>query len=162
MSALRNSPYGKRLRASRHDEVDEDHDEPRRGRQRVNPIFGLGSLMPLSLPSEDDVSSAAWSSSSSSSSTMPSRPTSTTPPLEASSGSGSGTSNSSGPDSPGDAATKEKEKDYGDRFVPSRQGDLRTTYYLLEQAGPSTPSKKNRIIPSESDALKGMAWLAHP
>lgn len=46
-------------------------------------------------------------------------------------------------------------KDYGDRFVPSRDGgDMRTSYHLMEQGGPSTP-KKTRIIPSESDALKG-------
>ena len=48
-------------------------------------------------------------------------------------------------------------REYGDRFVPSKDsGDLRTSYHLMEEGGggPSTPSK-SRIIPSESDALKG-------
>ncbi|KAI0343586.1 WD40 repeat-like protein [Trametopsis cervina] len=47
-------------------------------------------------------------------------------------------------------------KDYGDRFVPSRDGgDLRTSYQLLDDLSPGTPSK--RIIPTESDALKEQA-----
>ncbi|KAG2121730.1 WD40 repeat-like protein [Suillus clintonianus] len=46
---------------------------------------------------------------------------------------------------------------YGDRFVPSRDaGDMRTTYHLMDESGPSTPSK-SRIIPTESDALKEQA-----
>lgn len=47
-------------------------------------------------------------------------------------------------------------KDYGDRFVPSRDtGDMRTSYNLMDEpAGPSTPSK-TKIIPTESDAVKG-------
>jgi cell division cycle 20-like protein 1 (cofactor of APC complex) len=48
-------------------------------------------------------------------------------------------------------------REYGDRFVPFKDsGDLRTSYHLMEEGGggPSTPSK-SRIIPSESDALKG-------
>jgi cell division cycle 20-like protein 1 (cofactor of APC complex) len=47
-------------------------------------------------------------------------------------------------------------REYGDRFVPSKDsGDLRTSYHLMEEGGgPSTPSK-SRIMPSESDALKG-------
>jgi cell division cycle 20-like protein 1 (cofactor of APC complex) len=51
-------------------------------------------------------------------------------------------------------------REYGDRFVPSKDsGDLRTSYHLMEEGGgPSTPSK-SRIIPSESDALKG-EWHA--
>ncbi|PPQ95170.1 hypothetical protein CVT25_013033 [Psilocybe cyanescens] len=41
-----------------------------------------------------------------------------------------------------------------DEFVPSKDsGDLRTSYHLMDEGGPSAPSK-NRIIPSESDALK--------
>ncbi|KAJ7632339.1 quinon protein alcohol dehydrogenase-like superfamily [Roridomyces roridus] len=40
----------------------------------------------------------------------------------------------------------DEQRDYGDRFIPRRDG-----------AGPSTPSKKSRIIPSESDALKEQA-----
>lgn len=46
-------------------------------------------------------------------------------------------------------------RDYGDRFVPSRDtGDMRTSYNLMEESGPSTPSK-TKIIPTESDAVKG-------
>ena len=42
------------------------------------------------------------------------------------------------------------------RFVPSRDGgDIRTSYHLMEEGGPHTPSKATRIIPSESDALRG-------
>ena len=45
-------------------------------------------------------------------------------------------------------------RDYGDRFVPSRDVcDIHTTYHLMDKGGPST-SSKNRIIPSKSDALK--------
>ncbi|KZT01471.1 WD40 repeat-like protein [Laetiporus sulphureus 93-53] len=48
-------------------------------------------------------------------------------------------------------------RDYGDRFVPSRDaGDMRTSYHLMDGVAPSTPSK-NRIIPTESDALKEQA-----
>ncbi|PPQ89475.1 hypothetical protein CVT25_012029, partial [Psilocybe cyanescens] len=109
MSGFKNSPYGKRLRAS-HREADEDS-TPRRN--RVNPIFGVGPA-------------------SSSTPTLDSRPT---------------TGDSSGP----------QMREYGDRFVPSKDsGDLRTSYHLMDEGGPSTPSK-NRIIPSESDALKEQA-----
>ncbi|KAJ7191070.1 quinon protein alcohol dehydrogenase-like superfamily [Mycena pura] len=49
-------------------------------------------------------------------------------------------------------------RDYGDRFIPTRDaGDMRTSYNLKDESGPSTPSKKSRIIPSESDALKEQA-----
>lgn len=110
MSGLKNSPFGKRLRAT-HQEVDEDG--PRRNRPRVNQFFSMAST---STPSLD------------------SRPTT----------SDSGASDSS-------------VKDYGDRFVPSRDGgDMRTSYHLMDDAIPSTPSK-NRIIPTESDALKEQA-----
>ncbi|KAI0669508.1 WD40 repeat-like protein [Trametes maxima] len=48
-------------------------------------------------------------------------------------------------------------RDYGDRFVPTRDaGDMRTSYHLMDGATPSTPSK-NRMIPTESDALKEQA-----
>ncbi|KAI0351963.1 WD40 repeat-like protein [Trametes cingulata] len=48
-------------------------------------------------------------------------------------------------------------RDYGDRFVPTRDaGDMRTAYHLMDGATPSTP-KKNRMIPTESDALKEQA-----
>ncbi|RDB20729.1 Fizzy-related [Hypsizygus marmoreus] len=118
MSGLKNSPFGKRLRAS-HQETDED--TPRRTRPRINPIFGVVSV-------------------------------STTPALD----SRPNTSDSSGgPESP--IEMPRIARDYGDRFVPSRDaGDMRTSYHLMDEGGPSTPSK-NRIIPSESDALKEQA-----
>ncbi|KAH9888320.1 WD40 repeat-like protein [Cubamyces lactineus] len=48
-------------------------------------------------------------------------------------------------------------RDYGDRFVPNRDaGDMRTSYHLMDGGTPSTPSK-NRMIPTESDALKEQA-----
>lgn len=52
-------------------------------------------------------------------------------------------------------------RDYGDRFVPSRDtGDMRTSYNLMDEpAGPSTPSK-TKIIPTESDAVKGELFLS--
>jgi cell division cycle 20-like protein 1, cofactor of APC complex len=121
MSGLKNSPFGKRLRASHQDT---DDDSPRRSRPPVNPIFGVASSTSTSTPSLD------------------SRPN---------------TSDSSGgPESP--IELPRIARNYGDRFVPSRDsGDMRTSYHLKEE-GPSTPSK-NKIIPSESDALKGMALL---
>lgn len=62
------------------------------------------------------------------------------------------TSDDATPDSP-----ERAHRDYGDRFVPTRDaGDMRTTYHLMDGATPSTPSK-NRIIPTESDALKEQA-----
>ncbi|KAJ8082500.1 substrate-specific activator of APC-dependent proteolysis [Marasmius tenuissimus] len=121
MSGLKNSPFGKRLRAS-HQETDER--SPRRNRPRINPIFGVG----------------------------PSSASSSTPSLDSKAGS----SESSGSESP--IELPRINRDYGDRFVPSRDaGDMRTSYHLLEQGGPSTPSRKSRIIPSESDALKEQA-----
>jgi cell division cycle 20-like protein 1 (cofactor of APC complex) len=52
---------------------------------------------------------------------------------------------------------RERDKEYGDRFVPNRDsGDMRTSYHLKDEGGPSTPSK-NRLIPTESDALKGVS-----
>ena len=32
---------------------------------------------------------------------------------------------------------------------------MRTSYHLMDERGPHTPSKANRLIPSESDALRG-------
>ena len=114
MSGLKNSPFGKRLRATQQETEDEG---PRRNRPRVNPIFGVTQV---STPSLD------------------SRPT---------------TSESDGPESPTEPLRTNK--DYGDRFVPSRDsGDMRTSYNLMEESGPSTPSR-NKIIPTESDAVKG-------
>lgn len=122
MSGLKNSPFGKRLRAS-HQETDDE--APRRNRPRINPIFGVAPA-------------------------TRSTPTST-PPLDPR----PNTSESSGgPESP--VELPRIARDYGDRFVPSRDnGDMRTSYHLRDEGGPSTPSK-NRIIPSESDALKGV------
>ncbi|KAG6863454.1 hypothetical protein C0991_005688, partial [Blastosporella zonata] len=112
MSGLKNSPFGKRLRAAQkeHDDSAPPNSSPRRTRPRM---FASGSTPLLD-----------HASSSSSSSTAP-------------------------PASP--------VRDYGDRFVPNRDGgDMRTSYHLLDDNGPTTPSK-NRIIPSESDALKEQA-----
>lgn len=122
MSGLKNSPFGKRLRAS-HKEPGADEDG-----SQVNPLFGVGSSTPG----------------------LDSRPTT------------GGESSSLGPDSPTRTTFRSpfalpRVKDYGDRFVPSKDsGDLRTSYHLMDDGGPSTPHK-NRIIPSESDALKEQA-----
>ncbi len=93
MSGLKNSPFGKRLRAQ---QPDGDDDAPRRNRPRFNPIFGTSDLS--STPSLD------------------SRPT---------------TSESSGaPESP--IEFPRHSRDYGDRFVPTRDGgDMRTSYHLM-------------------------------
>jgi cell division cycle 20-like protein 1 (cofactor of APC complex) len=115
MSGLKNSPFGKRLRAT---QQDPDEEGPRRSRPRTNPIFGVA---PASTPSLDS-----------------SRPS---------------TSESAGPESP--TELHRPNKDYGDRFIPSRDaGDLRTSYNLMEESGPSTPSR-HRAMPTESDAAKG-------
>jgi cell division cycle 20-like protein 1 (cofactor of APC complex) len=117
MAGLKNSPFGKRLRAL-HQGTDDD--APKRNRPRINPIFGLPS-------------------GTSSTPSLDSRPTTS--------------ESSGGPESP--IERPRFGRDYGDRFVPSRDaGDMRTSYHLMEECGPSTPSK-NRIIPTESDALKG-------
>ncbi|KAI9441879.1 WD40 repeat-like protein [Lactarius indigo] len=117
MSGLKNSPFGKRLRAT---QQDPDEEGPRRSRPRTNPIFGVA---PVSTPSLDS-----------------SRPS---------------TSESAGPESP--TELHRPNKDYGDRFIPSRDaGDLRTSYNLMEESGPSTPSR-HRAMPTESDAAKEQA-----
>lgn len=117
MSGLKNSPFGKRLRAT---QQDPDEEGPRRSRPRTNPIFGVA---PVSTPSLDS-----------------SRPS---------------TSESAGPESP--TELHRPNKDYGDRFIPSRDaGDLRTSYNLMEESGPSTPSR-HRAMPTESDAAKDQA-----
>lgn len=129
MSGLKNSPFGKRLRAS-HKEPGADEDG-----SQVNPIFGVGVGGSSSTPGLD------------------SRPTT-----------GGGGSSSLGPDSPTRTTFRSpfavpRVKDYGDRFVPSKDsGDLRTSYHLMDDGGQSTPHK-NRIIPSESDALKGESFF---
>lgn len=106
MSGLKNSPFGKRLRAAQQD-TDDEHGH-RRNRQKI---------VPLSTP-ESNLSEGTDES--------PPRP-----------------------------RRDSLRKEYGDRFVPNRDsGDMRTSYHLKDDAGPSTPAK-NRIIPTESDALKG-------
>ncbi|KAH6910187.1 quinon protein alcohol dehydrogenase-like superfamily [Coprinopsis sp. MPI-PUGE-AT-0042] len=113
MSGMKNSPFGKRLRAS-HREDDDGGSPTKKNRQRVNPVFGVG-------PADPSSSAATPTSENTFISQTP------------------------------------RHRDYGDRFVPSRDaGDIRTSFHLLEEGGPSTPSK-NRIIPSESDAQKEQA-----
>lgn len=114
---MKNSPFGKRLRASHRGE--DDDGSPRKTRQRTNPVFGIG----------------------------PANPSTSTSSLDSRAGTSESTFT---PQSP-------RRQDYGDRFVPSRDaGDIRTSYNLLDEGGPSTPSK-SRIIPSESDAQKEQA-----
>ncbi|KAF5354411.1 hypothetical protein D9758_010781 [Tetrapyrgos nigripes] len=100
---------------------DADDDSSRSSRPNMNPMFSVGS-----------------SSGSSSTPSLDSRPN---------------TSDSSGPESPVDLPRYNllNRDNYGDRFIPARDTDLRASYNLLDNGGPSTPSKK-RIIPSESDA----------
>jgi cell division cycle 20-like protein 1 (cofactor of APC complex) len=127
---MKNSPFGKRLRAS-HQEAD-DTASPRRT-TRVNPIFGVGPAS-SSTPGLDSRPTTGESSRIDS-------------PADLLSAMGSGMG--------GGLGMPRIVREYGDRFVPSKDsGDLRTSYHLMEEGGPSTPSK-NRIIPSESDALKG-------
>ncbi|KAF8634222.1 hypothetical protein AX17_004264 [Amanita inopinata Kibby_2008] len=143
MSGLKNSPFGKRLRASQREDMGED--ASRRARSKINSLFNVASV------SSTTIGTLASASTS-------------TPGLD--SCSRTTTSGSSvGPDSPIDRSiprpkttiTFGKGIDYGDRFVPSRDsGDMRTSYHLMDEGGPSTPSK-NRLIPSESDALKEQA-----
>ncbi|KAL4249586.1 WD repeat CDC20/Fizzy family protein [Abortiporus biennis] len=116
MAGLKNSPFGKRLRASQAEE-----DGTKRGRIPP-PIFGVaqasGSTPSLMLDS--------------------SRP----PTSE------------DGPTSP---LESRNQREYGDRYVPSRDvGDIRTSYNLMDEVPPSTPSK-SRIIPTESDAQREQA-----
>ena len=57
-------------------------------------------------------------------------------------------SDTPGPDSPEHPSRARRE--YGDRFVPSRDtGDMRTSYYLRDDSGPSTPSKHRTIPPNQ-------------
>lgn len=130
MSGLKNSPFGKRLRAAQQDN-DEDGGH-RRNRPKIIPLFG-GS----------------------------------TPSLDSSLSTTSDSTPDESPPRPRRDSLREREKEYGDRFVPNRDaGDMRTSYHLKDEGGPSTPSK-NRIIPTESDALKGMTpvfirqWLTN-
>ena len=129
MSGLKNSPFGKRLRAS-HREL-----TPNRA---LDPIFGISSTPSLSLDSSSTIADTA-------------EPESPTKDLG---GSQKRQRFAAGGITMGGIGIV---REYGDRFVPSKDsGDLRTSYHLMEDGGggPSTPSK-SRIIPSESDALKG-------
>ncbi|OBZ69806.1 hypothetical protein A0H81_10151 [Grifola frondosa] len=56
MSGLKNSPFGKRLRAHHHETED---DGPRRNRPRVNPIFGVAPATTPSLDSRPTTSESA-------------------------------------------------------------------------------------------------------
>ncbi|KAJ2918325.1 hypothetical protein MD484_g2099, partial [Candolleomyces efflorescens] len=147
MSGMKNSPFAKRLRASHRDE-DDRLTSPRRGatagaHQRINSLFGVGPADPSnSTPAADQDPSSSTSSAFDFSSSRTAGPSSdaTTP---------FGQNHS--------PVNLGRYRDYGDRFVPSRDsGDIRTSFHLLEEGGPSTPSK-NRIIPSESDAQKEQA-----
>lgn len=112
MSTLKNSPFGKRLRASHHPESDEERQ--RRTRARTDLIFGAATPPTPSLDSRP--------------STGESVKLETTPVV----------------------------KEYGDRFVPSRDaGDIRTSYHLMDNYG-ATPARP-KMIPTESDALKEQA-----
>ena len=147
MTGLKNSPFGKRLRASHREPAlataaatDDDlagfHTTP-----PFNPIFGISSTPSLSLDSSSTLTEYREDGGSES----PSRNLRGSPKRQRFPGVGIGMG--------GMGIVRE----YGDRFVPSKDsGDLRTSYHLMEEGGggPSTPSK-SRIIPSESDALKG-------
>jgi cell division cycle 20-like protein 1 (cofactor of APC complex) len=149
MSGLKNSPFGKRLRASHREPVSttaatDDDLAGSRSTPPFNPIFGISSTPSLSL----DSSSTLIENRENGGSESPTRNLRGSPKRQRFLGGGIGMG--------GMGIVRE----YGDRFVPSKDsGDLRTSYHLMEEGGggPSTPSK-SRIIPSESDALKG----AHP
>lgn len=110
MSSLKNSQFGKRLRASH--AADNDEERGRRTRPRTQPTFGVA-------PSTSDSLLAGYDSSG--------------------------------------AEKGVVHKDYGDRFVPTRDtGNIRTSYQLKDEIPPTTPSKA-KIIPTESDAQKEQA-----
>ncbi|KZT32520.1 WD40 repeat-like protein [Sistotremastrum suecicum HHB10207 ss-3] len=51
-----------------------------------------------------------------------------------------------------------RKMDYGDRYIPNRDdGDLRTSYNLMDAGGPSSPSKQTKVIPTDSDATQEQA-----
>lgn len=147
MSGLKNSPFGKRLRASHREHAStaaaatDDDSAGFRTTPPYNPIFGISSTPSLSL----DSSSTLIENRDNGGSESPTKNLRGTPKRQRFLGGGIGMG--------GLGIVRE----YGDRFVPSKDsGDLRTSYHLMEEGGggPSTPSK-SRIIPSESDALKG-------
>lgn len=215
MSNLKNSPFGKRLRASQADPPD-DSEGPRRNKPRTNAIPTSASVSASNTPSPRTLPSLAHGSNLNTNgnsnplvfSVAPSPDTTNHTPGGASTGSaftfdtrqttlepespGPSTSaaagrsaspsrgqssalggglggigamgmgmgiGGSGMGGPGGAGASKR--DYGDRFVPSRDtGDMRTSYNLMDEpAGPSTPSK-TKIIPTESDAVKGELFLS--
>ncbi|KAH9957034.1 hydrolytic ATP binding site of dynein motor region D1-domain-containing protein [Russula dissimulans] len=120
MSGLKNSPFGKRLRAT---QQDRDEDGPHRSHP---PTPSLALLLRRHLPS-------------------------THPGLVPAKVVGWSHQRSSITDQTRTTAT------VSCRFVPSRDaGDLRTSYNLMKESGPSTPSQ-NRVIPTESDAAKELS-----
>ena len=144
MSGLKNSPFGKRLRASHREPalttaaVTDDDSAGSRSTPPFNPIFGISSTPSLSLDSSSTLTDNGASDS-------PTKDLRGSPKRQRFPAGGIG------------MGSMGIVRDYGDRFVPSKDsGDLRTSYHLMDEAGggPSTPSK-SRIIPSESDALKG-------
>ncbi|TRM68628.1 WD40-repeat-containing domain protein [Schizophyllum amplum] len=125
---LKNTFFGKRLRGVG---AQEDQEPRTTTKTRFNPVFPIATAV-----GNPFLTSEAASAS--------------TPSLDAASSSGS---SSVAPESPAPDAPSPK-KDYGDRFIPSRSEDDLITSYHLKDNGPATPTKKNRIIPSESDAPK--------
>ena len=141
MSGLKNSPFGKRLRASHREPAittaaaTDDDLAGSRTTPPFNPIFGISSTPSLSLDSSSTLTDNGTSES-------PTKDLRGSPKRQRFLAGGIGMG---------------IVREYGDRFVPSKDsGDLRTSYHLMDEGGggPSTPSK-SRIIPSESDALKG-------
>jgi cell division cycle 20-like protein 1, cofactor of APC complex len=148
MSGLKNSPFGKRLRASHREPpsttaaATDDDLTAFRTTSPFNPIFGISSTPSLSL----DSSSTLIENRDNGGFESPTKDLRGSPKRQRFLGGGIGM-----------GGMGMIVREYGDRFVPSKDsGDLRTSYHLMEEggSGPSTPSK-SRIIPSESDALKG-------
>ncbi|KAF8161621.1 WD40-repeat-containing domain protein [Crassisporium funariophilum] len=165
MSGLKNSPFGKRLRASHREPTDDDPSNTSSTTpKRINPIFGVSSATSSTPSLMLDESSHLGEGSSSGVGAMPDSPVRHGLKKKGSTSTfggalGMGMSIGMGLGMGGRA------KEYGDRFVPSKDsGDMRTSYHLMEEGGggygfgggPGTPGK-SRIIPSESDALKEQA-----
>jgi cell division cycle 20-like protein 1 (cofactor of APC complex) len=151
MSGLKNSPFGKRLRASHreppsHREPAATTDDDLAGSSSTppsHPIFGISSTPSLSLDSSSTLAENRDNGGFES-------------PTKDLRGSHKTQRYLGGGFSMGIV------REYGDRFVPSKDlGDLRTSYHLMEEGGgASTTPSKSRIIPSESDALKGEYLLS--
>ena len=127
---LKNSPFGKRLRGA----IAQDEQTTPTTKKRFHPVVPPANPLPVA-----ELASAS------------------TPSLDASSRPSTSSGSSIAPESPAPDLSPSK-RDYGDRFIPSREEEDLMTSYHLKDGGPSTPSKKSRIIPSESDALKGVWW----